>query len=277
MATETLRRLEPTEPPAGTLRQMRHGAAIASSRLLPLLVLAALVVLWEIASARRWIDPFFFSSPSAVWQVLARQFATGTIYRHLFATLYEAAWGLASGFAAGALLGWLAAQSRLVSTVAEPTMVLLNAIPRIVIAPLFIMWLGIGPNSKIALSFFLVFVVVFFAVYSGIREVDPTLVERVRMLGGSGWTLIREVYGPAVLAWVFASLRLTVGFAFTGAVVGEFIASSRGLGYLLNFAQNSQNASLMLANVILILLLILALNVAVQALERRATAWKRAG
>jgi|DewCreStandDraft_1066081.scaffolds.fasta_scaffold00415_7 NitT/TauT family transport system permease protein len=276
MATETLRQVETAAADSASLRSFRRGLAAGLPRLLPLLILIALVVLWEIASARRWIDPFFFSSPSAIWQVLARQFTTGTIYRHLFATLYEAAWGLASGFAAGALLGWLAAQSRLVGTVAEPAMVLLNAIPRIVIAPLFIMWLGIGPNSKIALSFFLVFVVVFFAVYSGIREVDPTLVGRVRMLGGSGWTLIREVYGPAVLAWVFASLRLTVGFAFTGAVVGEFIASSRGLGYLLNFAQNSQNASLMLANVILILLIILALNVAVQALERRATAWKRA-
>jgi NitT/TauT family transport system permease protein len=276
MATETLRQVETAAADSASLRSFRRGLAAGLPRLLPLLILIALVVLWEIASARRWIDPFFFSSPSAIWQVLARQFTTGTIYRHLFATLYEAAWGLASGFAAGALLGWLAAQSRLVGTVAEPAMVLLNAIPRIVIAPLFIMWLGIGPNSKIALSFFLVFVVVFFAVYSGLREVDPTLVERVRMLGGSGWTLIQEVYGPAVLAWVFASLRLTVGFAFTGAVVGEFIASSRGLGYLLNFAQNSQNASLMLANVILILLIILALNVAVQALERRATAWKRA-
>jgi NitT/TauT family transport system permease protein len=276
MATETLRQVETAAADSASLRSFRRGLAAGLPRLLPLLILIALVVLWEIASARRWIDPFFFSSPSAIWQVLARQFTTGTNYRHLFATLYEAAWGLASGFAAGALLGWLAAQSRLVGTVAEPAMVLLNAIPRIVIAPLFIMWLGIGPNSKIALSFFLVFVVVFFAVYSGIREVDPTLVERVRMLGGSGWTLIQEVYGPAVLAWVFASLRLTVGFAFTGAVVGEFIASSRGLGYLLNFAQNSQNASLMLANVILILLIILALNVAVQALERRATAWKRA-
>jgi NitT/TauT family transport system permease protein len=148
-------------------------------------------------------------------------------------------------------------------------------VPRVVVAPLFIMWFGIGLGSKIALALFLVFVVIFFAVYSGLKEVDRALVERIVVLGGSRRDLLREVYIPSVTAWVFSSLRVTVGFAFTGAVVGEFIASSRGLGYLLNFAQNSFNASLMLAMVGLVMAIIVALFAVLSRIERRAMRWRQ--
>jgi NitT/TauT family transport system permease protein len=117
----------------------------------------------------------------------------------------------------------------------EPVMILLNAIPRVILAPLSVFWFGIGLGSQVALSFLLVWVLTFFAVYSGIKEVDKRLVERVRTLGGGHWTVLRKVYLPSVTSWVTSKLRVAVGFAFTGAVVGEFVASSRGLGYLLAF------------------------------------------
>src|SRR5690625_6131312 len=116
-------------------------------------------------------------------------------------------------------------------------MVLFNAIPRVILAPLLIIWLGIGVGSKVALSFILVVVIIFFAVYNGIRNVDTQLVERVRTLGGNGWMLLREVYIPSVVSWVLSKLKVALGFAFTGAVVGERVASTRGLGYMLSFAQ----------------------------------------
>ena len=240
-------------------------------------VAAVVLVLagWEAGYRAKLVDPFFFSSPSLIWAVLVEQFGSGRIWPHLWVTIQEAMAGLAIGFVAGAVLGWIAASQKRVADVVEPFMLLLNSIPRVVVAPLFIMWFGIGLGSKIALSLFLVFVVIFFAVYSGLKEVDRALVERIVVLGGTRRDLLREVYVPSVMAWVFSSLRITVGFAFTGAVVGEFIASSRGLGYLLNFAQNSYNASLMMATVGLIMAIIVALFAVLSRIEQRATMWKQ--
>src|SRR3546814_12706735 len=131
-------------------------------------------------------------------------------------------------------------------------MILLNAVPRVILAPLFVIWLGIGLPSKMALALILVAVLIFFSVYSGIKEVDQRLVERVRTLGGGRWVLIRDVYVPSVTAWVMGNLKVAVGFAFTGAVVGEFVASSRGLGYLLPFAQSTSNAPLTISLIVII-------------------------
>lgn len=247
----------------------------SSASLTRLAALVALLGAWEGGYRAGAIDPFFFSSPSLIWRVLYEQFSTGRIWPHLIVTIQEALAGLAIGFLAGATMGWLAAGNRRIAELVEPIMMLLNSVPRVVVAPLFIMWFGIGLGSKIALALFLVFVVVFFAVYSGLREVDRALVERVVTLGGGRGALLRYVYIPSVMAWVFSSLRITVGFAFTGAVVGEFIASSKGLGYLLNFAQNSYNASLMMATVALIMAVIVALFAVLGRIERRATAWKQ--
>lgn len=244
--------------------------------LLRLAVLAGLIALWEIGYRRGKIDPFFFSAPSLVWKVLEKQFRSGTIWPHIAATGKEALAGLVLGFIAGALLGWLAAVTKLIGELLEPAMLLLNSVPRVVLAPLFILWFGIGPNSKIAAAFFLVFVVIFFAVYIGMREVPPALVARVRMLGGGRWTVLREVYIPSVLTWVFSSLRITVGFAFTGAVVAELIASTEGLGYLLNFAQNSYNSSLMMATVAIIMVMIIIMFAVLQQIENYLMRWKRA-
>jgi len=258
------------------------SAAPARSRRLPLgrrglsrlLLAAAVLALWELGVQLGVIDPFFFSSPSAIAAMLARQFGSGTIYKHLVVTLQEALGGLVLGFVGGAALAWLVTRSALLADLVEPVLLLLNSVPRIVLAPLFVLWLGIGLPSKIAVAFFLVFVVIFFAVAAGIREVDRALVERIVVLGGSTRDLLLEVYIPSVLAWVFASLRVAVGFAFTGAIVGEFVGASSGLGYLLNFAQGSQNAALMMATVVVIMVLIAGLFVALEQVERRLLAWK---
>jgi NitT/TauT family transport system permease protein len=238
------------------------------------IVAIGILAFWELAARVGVIDPFFVSSPSAIAGVLAQQFSRGTIWKHLIVTFQEATLGLALGFVAGAALAWLAARSQLVADLVEPVLLLLNAVPRIVLAPLFVMWLGLGVNSKVAVSFFLVFVVIFFAVYSGIREVDYTLVERMFVLGGSWWDTMREVYIPSVAAWVFSSLRVAVGFAFTGAIVGEFVGSSAGLGYLMNFATGSQNASLLMATVTIIMAFIAALFAILERVEARLMAWK---
>jgi NitT/TauT family transport system permease protein len=150
----------------------------------------------------------------------------------------------------------------------------LNAVPRVILAPLFVIWLGIGIASKVALAFILVAVVIFFAVYSGIRQVDRKLVERVTTLGGDRWALLRHVYLPSVAAWVLGTLKVAVGFAFTGACVGEFVAASRGLGYLLSFAQSTYNAALMLALILMIMGVVLLIFAFANRLERRLLRWQ---
>jgi NitT/TauT family transport system permease protein len=155
----------------------------------------------------------------------------------------------------------------------EPVMLLLNAIPRVILAPLFVIWFGIGLGSKVALAFILVSVVIFFTVFTGIRQVDKKLVERIMTLGGGRIDLLRHVYLPSVAAWVLGNLKVAVGFAFTGAVVGEFVAASRGLGYLLSFAQSTYNAALMMALVLLIMAVVLVIFALAGRLEKRLLRW----
>jgi NitT/TauT family transport system permease protein len=170
-------------------------------------------------------------------------------------------------------LGVIAAMSPLIAELVEPVMTLLNAIPRVVLAPLFVIWLGIGLGSKVALAVVLVAVLIFFTVFTGIRQVDQRLVERILTLGGGRLALVRHVYLPSVAAWVMGSLKVAIGFAFTGAVVGEFVAASRGLGYLLSFAQSTYNAALMLAIVLLIMAVVLVIFALGGQLERRLLRW----
>jgi len=240
-------------PSCGAARARRRMTTTTTSFLQRLwvrrsLALGLLVALWELAGRAGLLDPLYASAPSEVARVAFGLFADGSIWPHLEATL------------TAALL--------------EPVMMLLNAVPRVILAPLFVTWMGIDLGSKVALATVLVAVLVFFSVYSGVKEVDQRLVERVPTLGGGRRVLVREVYVPSVVAWVMGNLKVAVGFAFTGAVVGEFVASSRGLGHLLQFAQSTYNASLSLALVVLIMGFVLALFSASERLERHLLRWQ---
>ncbi len=232
------------------------------------------LALWEVLTRTKLIDPFFVSSPSQVIGTLISLFSGTEIWAHIQASFTAALLGLISGFGIGAVLGFAAAFTPLISEILEPALTLLNATPRVILAPLFVIWFGIGLGSKIVLSFSLVVVLVFFAVYSGVREVDARLIERVVTLGGDRWVLLREVYLPSVTAWVMGTLKIALGFAFTGAVVGEFVASKRGLGYLLAFAQTTYNASLMVSIILLIQIFVLLLATLADKLEQRLLSWR---
>jgi NitT/TauT family transport system permease protein len=239
-----------------------------------LAVLAVLVALWEAAGRAGLLNPLFAPSPSRVWAALVDLFADGRIWPHLEATFTAALGGLALGIAVGVLLGVIAAILPVLSELLEPVMTLLNAIPRVILAPLFVIWLGIGLASKVALSFILVAVLVFFTVFSGIRQVDRKLVERIITLGGNRRALVRHVYLPSVSVWILSNLKVAVGFAFTGACVGEFVAATRGLGYLLSFAQSTYNAALMFALIFLILIVVLGIFAISGRLEKRLLRWR---
>jgi sulfonate transport system permease protein len=238
-----------------------------------LVAFALLLGLWEAAGRAGLLNPLYAPEPSRIAAALIQLFADGEIWTHLEATFTAALGGLVLGIVVGIALGIVAALVPLVAELLAPVMTLLNAIPRVVMAPLFVIWLGIGLASKVALSFILVAVMIFFTVFTGIQQVDKRLVERIVTLGGGRIELIRHVYLPSVAAWVLGSLKVAVGFAFTGAVVGEFVAASRGLGYLLSFAQSTYNASLMLALVLLIMVVVLAIFAAAGRLERHLLRW----
>jgi NitT/TauT family transport system permease protein len=239
-----------------------------------LFAFTALLLLWEAAGRYGLTNPLFVPSPSSIGSALWQLFADGQIWTHLDATFSAALLGLALGIVVGIVLGVAAALLPPLAELLEPVMTLLNAIPRVVLAPLFVIWLGIDLASKVALAFILVAVVIFFTVYSGIRQVDRKLVERIITLGGGRWALVRHVYLPSVAAWVLGNLKVAVGFAFTGACVGEFVGASRGLGYLLSFAQSTYNSALMFALIFLIMVVVLVIFAAAGRLEKFLLRWQ---
>jgi NitT/TauT family transport system permease protein len=234
---------------------------------------AILLAIWEAAGRADMLNPMYVPNPSRIGAALVDLFSDGRIWPHLNATFTAALGGLALGIVVGLLLGVLAALVRFIAELLEPVMTLLNAIPRVILAPLFVIWLGIGLASKVALSFILVAVLIFFTVFTGIQQVDRKLVERVVTLGGGRWSLVRHVYLPSVASWLLGNLKIAVGFAFTGAVVGEFVAATHGLGYLLSFAQSTFNAALMFALILLILAVVLLIFGAAGRLERYLLRW----
>lgn len=250
------------------MRERARDAAIQA------VLLVLILVAWEALSRAGAIDPFYLPPPSRIWAALVQLFAGGDIWTHMEATFGEAVLGLLIGSAAGCALAVLAVAARPAALLLQPVMAALNAVPRIVLAPLLVIWFGIGIASKVALAVLLVAVLMFFAVFTAIAQVDRRLVERVRTLGGGRGLLVQEVYLPSVAALMLSSLRVAVGFAFTGAIVGEFVAASRGLGYLLSFAQSSFNAALTLALIGLIVAFVMVLLGAAGWTERRLLRWR---
>jgi len=234
---------------------------------------AVLLALWEGAGRAHLLNPLYMPAPSDIAATLVELFGDGRIWPHLEATFSAALAGLVLRVAVGVALGIVAALVLPVAELLEPVMLLLNAVPRVILAPLFVIWLGIGLASKVALAFILVSVVIFFTVFTGIRQVDRRLVDRVVTLGGDRRALLQHVYLPSVAAWVLGNLKVAVGFAFTGACVGEFVAASRGLGYLLSFAQSTFNAPLMMAIVFLIMGVVLIIFALAGRLEKRLLRW----
>jgi len=222
--------------------------------LLSLQVLVAVVViaLWQLLATvpifgRMLLPPFFFSTPLAVGSQIVDWFVTGVIWKHLGITLLESLLAFAIGSFLGIAVGFWFARKPLVAAVFDPYVKMANALPRVVLAPIFALWLGLGIWSKVALGVTLVFFIVFFNVYQGVKEVSTTIRDNARMIGMNEGQLMRHVYWPSALSWMFSSLHTSVGFAVVGAVVGEYLGSAAGLGYLILFASSRQQADLGLA------------------------------
>src|SRR6266567_2173675 len=207
-------------------------------------LLVVVIAAWEMGARYRLIDPFFFSQPTIFigrafrWLSDPNLLLGGrSVYHHLLVTLEEMAGGFFLGVFSGIVAGFFLGRSAFWSAVFNPYIQVLNALPRLVLAPIFVLLLGIDERSKIALGFSLVFFIVFFNAYRGVREVDKNVLNNARILGASEAQLARHVLLPSAMTWILSSLHTSVGFALVGAVVGEYMAASKGLGWLISQAQ----------------------------------------
>ena len=215
------------------------------------------------------LPPFFFSNPVDVANQIVKWFATGVIWKHLWVTLIEAILAFVIGSTGGVLVGfWFARQPR-TAAVFDPYVKMANALPRVVLAPIFALWLGLGIWSKVALGVTLVFFIVFFNVYQGIKEVSTTVRDNARMLGMNERQLMRHVYWPSALSWMFSSLHTSVGFAVVGAVVGEYLGSVAGLGYLIQQAEGVFDVAGVFAGMFVLSAFVILIDMAVTKVERR--------
>jgi NitT/TauT family transport system permease protein len=246
---------------------------------LQLLVAVVSIGLWHVLSTvpiggRILLPPFFFSTPGDVAARVGKWFAEGTIWRHLWITLAESILAFAVGSIGGVLVGFWFARQPLVAAVLDPYVKMINALPRIVLAPIFTLWFGLGIVSKVALGVTLVFFIVFFNVYQGVKEVSPTILANARMLGMSERQLMRHVYWPSALSWMFSSLHTSVGFAVVGAVVGEYLGSAAGLGYLILQAEGTFDIAGVFAGMFVLAAFVIVIDAFVTVVERRLLVWR---
>jgi NitT/TauT family transport system permease protein len=233
---------------------------------------------WQLFTSLKIVDPFFFGQPSGIvrtaWQWVQHGTNQGSIWLQIYTTMEEAVFGFLIGVAAGIVVGVLLGQFRFLSEVLSPYIKAVNALPRIVLGALFVIVLGLGISSKIVLAAFLVFFVVFFNAYQGVREVDGNLVNNARVLGASRMQVIRNVVLPSAMTWIIASLHVAFGFAVIGAVVGEVLGAQHGLGVLITDSQNNFNTDGIFAGMIIIGLIALVAEWLISLLERRLLAWR---
>jgi NitT/TauT family transport system permease protein len=241
---------------------------------LQLLLLIALLAVWH-AVTRNAKAAFFFGEPILVAQRLWAWFVTDAdIYLHLGVTLTETVLAFFFGIAAGLGVGLWLGLSPGASKILDPYITAANSMPRVSLAPIFGMWFGLGIWSKVALAVTLVFFIVFYNVYQGVREVSPVLLDNARMLGAGRRQLLRQVYLPSAMSWVFSSLHTSVGLAFVGAVVGEYLGSARGVGYLIQQAEGTLDINTVFAGITVLTACALLLDYAVSACEKRLMRWQ---
>jgi NitT/TauT family transport system permease protein len=254
---------------------------MARVKLLSLQILIGLIMLliWHVLTVYPIIgDPkkiqFFFSTPIDVLVRTWKQFVTGDIWYHLGITLLETVLAFIFGALGGIVFGFAFARKQLLAAVFDPYIKAANALPRVVLAPIFALWFGLGIWSKVALGFTLVFFIVFFNVYQGVREVSPTILANARMLGMNERQLMRHVYWPSALTWMFSSLHTSVGFALVGAVVGEYLGSSAGLGYKIHEAESVFDVTGVFSGMLILAIFVILIDACVTMIENRLLVWR---
>lgn len=265
-----------TPEDARVLAQARRRRVIIN--ILRISVALVFLGLWEYASRTELIDPFFFGMPSGVveqtWVWITEGTAQGPLWEQIAVTLQETLLGFLAGVFFGIIFGVALGRNQLLSDVFGPYIKAANSIPRVVLGSIFIIWFGLGLPSKVALAFVLVFFVVFFNAFQGVREVDHNLIANARILGASSRQLSTDVILPSALSWIIASLHTSFGFALVGAIVGEYLGAQHGIGLMIATAQGTFNPNGVFAGMFILGVLALLAETLVTFIENRLIRWR---
>ena len=239
-------------------------------RLIPGLLLLAL---WQYASGR-WVRPIYISSPTNVAARLLEMFATHEIQPHLWVTFQELVLGYMFGVSAGIVCGYALGRAPRAASIFEPYLMAFYGIPKIALAPLFIIWFGIAIWSKVALAGTMVFFLVFYSVYAGVRAVDPDMVNLARVMGATQRQLTTHVYLPAASPAVLLGMRMAIPYSVIGVIAGEFTSSTKGLGLFINNASATYDPAGVFGGIVLLLVFVLVAGALASLLERRLLRWR---
>ena len=236
-------------------------------------VLVAVLFGWEGSARLHWIDPYLFSSPSAVCNRLWHLAASGVLLGHVWITVLETLLALVVGATLGISLGMFLALCPRIAKILDPFNVALNGLPRAAMAPLFVVWFGIGMASKIAVGASIVVFVCLFATYAGMRNTDVVLLRAVRALGATPRQVLLWVELPFAIPWIFAGLRTSVAMALIGTIIGEYVAASKGLGWYIAYSGGIFDTTGVMAGLLVLGIIAVGLDVAVDRIGRKLTPW----
>jgi len=243
-----------------------------NSLLIALIVM--LLIGWELIAANKIVDPFYISQPSQIGSDLKKFFVTGEVFRHLTVTFEEAFLGLVIGTTFGVIGGFVLGRIELLARIFEPIITALYGIPKLALAPIFILWFGLGVESKIFLSSLLVFYLVFFNTFGGIRNVDPNLIGAIKLLGANRYQTMTMVILPSCFPWILAGIRGGVGSSLLGAIVGEYMGASAGLGWMIQYATTTYQIDRVMSCIFILLVIGLVFNKGLKLLEKRLLRWR---
>ena len=266
MSTETQARAQSAPALPGWRRTFTiHGIRFV--------VVAGFFLLWEIASGR-WIEAFLISSPSKIWNAFLTAVDSGDLTMHTWVTFQEIGIGFPIGALTGIWTGYLFGRSKTLADVFEPIIIALYGVPRTALAPLFIVWLGIGIWSKVGVVFILVFFLNFFNTYAGMKQLDQEFVDLARLMGANRWRLSFRVILPAVSPYIITGFKTSIPFSVIGAITGEFIAATEGLGFYIRAAAGVFKTADVFVGIAVLMFIVIAMNKIADLIERRVLAWQ---
>ncbi|MDO0821249.1 ABC transporter permease [Desulfosporosinus nitroreducens] len=238
------------------------------------LLIMALFLIWELAARAGKVDTFFFSSPNLIGSDIVKMWTSGDISQHVGVTFKEAFYGLIYGGVLGTVCAFIFGMNKKLHNILFPIIVGMNGLPKLALGPLLIFWFGIGIESKIVMSAVMVFFIFLFNIYAGYCNVDVTLINAVRMMGGNQWQIMRKVIWPSCIPWFLVSLRTGLGMSIMGAIVGEYIGANKGLGWMIQNAGGTYNITRVISCIFLLIILMASLDYFVKFLEKKILRWR---
>jgi NitT/TauT family transport system permease protein len=252
-------------------RRARHRRDVNLARAI---LFVAFIAIWQLGANLHWFDPGVLASPSSIWDHLVKWALDGTLWFHSWITIQETVAGFVIGSVGGIVLGFAIGRYPAIAEVLDPFILAIYSVPKVALAPLFLVWFGIGLWMKIVLAAVTVIFIVFFNTLAGVRNVDRDLADAVWLMGAKPRDVLMKVVVPSAMGWALTGVRIAIPYALIGAIIGELIASNRGIGYLISSAASAYDTAGVFAALIVLTVLAILLNAIVDVIDRRLSTWK---